>query len=161
MYDLHAVAIIWGNFVLGHVLQNIYGFFCKLLSLPNISICAPVLVKRVNRCAGYGLKISVCFFFQGHIKGVEWIKKIDEAEKKVQARFEKWKMLFRTFFCYCITTYISRIFLIEFYVGRSTLVGQRPMKSLSSVCPSVAKFSQDWIIIFFPILYAMIADHDI
>ena len=23
------------------------------------------------------------------------------------------------------------------YVGRSTLVGQRPMKSLSSVCPSV------------------------
>ena len=28
-------------------------------------------------------------------------------------------------------------------VGRSTLVGQRPMKSLSSVCPSVTKFSQD------------------
>ena len=48
-----------------------------------------VLGKRVDRCAGYGLKISVCFFFQGHIKGVEWIKKIGEAEKKVQARFEK------------------------------------------------------------------------
>ena len=30
--------------------------------------------------------------------------------------------------------------------GRSTLVGQRPMKSLSSVCLSVTKFSQDWII---------------
>ena len=36
---------------------------------------------------------------------------------------------------------------------RSTLVGQRPMKSLSSVCPSVlpsvTKLSQDWIISFF------------
>ena len=32
------------------------------------------------------------------------------------------------------------------HVGHSTLVGQRPMKSLSSVCPSVTKFSQDWII---------------
>ena len=41
----------------------------------------------------------------------------------------------------------------------------RPMKSLSSVCPSVCpsvtKFSQDWIISFFLILYMMIADHDI
>ena len=37
--------------------------------------------------------------------------------------------------------------------GRSTLVGQRPMKLLSSVYPSVnlsvTKFSQDWIISFF------------
>ena len=42
--------------------------------------------------------------------------------------------------------------------GPSTLVGQRPMESLLSVClsvrlsvrpPSVTKFSQDWIIIFF------------
>ena len=31
-------------------------------------------------------------------------------------------------------------------LGRSTLVGQHPMKSLSSVCLSVTKFSQDWII---------------
>ena len=30
-----------------------------------------------------------------------------------------------------------------------------------SVCPSVTKFSQDWIIVFFLILYMMIADHDI
>ena len=36
-----------------------------------------------------------------------------------------------------------------FSTRRSTLVGQHPMKSLSSVylsvCPSVTKFSQDWI----------------
>ena len=38
-------------------------------------------------------------------------------------------------------------------IGRSALVGQRPTKSLWSVCPSarpsVTKFSQDWIISFF------------
>ena len=38
----------------------------------------------------YGFEIPLCFVFQGHVKGVEWIKKkIDEAEKKVQTRFEK------------------------------------------------------------------------
>ena len=31
----------------------------------------------------------------------------------------------------------------------------------SSVLPSVTKFSQDWIIVFFLILYMIIADHDI
>ena len=42
-------------------------------------------------------------------------------------------------------------------VGRSTLVGQRPMKSLLSVrpsvclfaCPSVTKCSEDWFTSFF------------
>ena len=38
-------------------------------------------------------------------------------------------------------------------VGRSTSVEQHPMKSLSSVCPSirpsVSKYLQDWIITFF------------
>ena len=29
------------------------------------------------------------------------------------------------------------IYIPMFIIGRSTLVGQRPMKSLSSVCPSV------------------------
>ena len=44
----------------------------------------------VNRGAGYGSEISSCFVFQGHANEVEWIKKkIDEAEKKVQAHFEK------------------------------------------------------------------------
>ena len=44
-----------------------------------------------NCSADYGLKIPVCFIFQGHVKGVEWIKKnIDETGKKVQACFEKY-----------------------------------------------------------------------
>ena len=46
---------------------------------------------------------------------------------------------------------------IKCTIERLTLVGRRPMKSLSSVClsvrlsarPSVTKFSQDWMISFF------------
>ena len=42
---------------------------------------------------------------------------------------------------------------LHLHIGRSTLIGQRPMKSLSSVypsvCPSVTNFSQNWIISFF------------
>ena len=49
--------------------------------------------------------------------------------------------------------------------GRLTLVGQSPMKSLSSVCPSVrpsvTNFSQDRINSFFLILYVMIVEYDI
>ena len=64
-----------------------FGNFC--LCVTNQLIRARVLGKRVNRSAGYSLGIAVCFAFQDHVKGVEWIKKrIDEAEKKVQVRFE-------------------------------------------------------------------------
>ena len=53
------------------------------------------------------------------------------------------------------------IFLNKMLFGRSTLVGQRPMKSFSSVrlsirlsvCPFVTKFSQDWIISFSDIVH--------
>ena len=51
VYDPHAVAIIRGNVVVGHVPQNICGFFWKFLSLLNTSIRARVLGKRVNRDA--------------------------------------------------------------------------------------------------------------
>ena len=54
---------------------------------------------------------------------------------------------------------------IFLYVARLTLVRQRPVKSLSSVClsvrPYLTKFSQDCIISFFLILYMMIDGHDI
>ena len=90
MYDPHAVAIIRGKIVVGHAPQNICGFFWKFLSLPNASARARVLHIRVNHGAGYCLEVPVCFVFQGHVKGVEWVKKkIEEAEKKVQAHFEK------------------------------------------------------------------------
>ena len=43
-----------------------------------------VLGKRINRGAGYGLEISVCFIFQGHVKGKAWLKKkIKDAEKMI------------------------------------------------------------------------------
>lgn len=49
-------------------------------------------VKGSTTGARYGQEIPACFFFQAHIKGIEWIKKkIGEAEKKVQARFETMK----------------------------------------------------------------------
>ena len=125
VYDPHAVTIILGNIVVGHVPQNICTFFWKFLSLPNTSIRARVPGKRINCGAGIGLEIPVCLVFQGMVKGVEWIKKkIHKAEKKVQPLFEKWiKMLFRTVFCsYCITTCINKLFVIEFYVSTCLLV---------------------------------------
>ena len=65
-----------------------FGNFC--LCVTNQQVRARVLGKRVNLgAAGQSLEIAVCFVFQDHVKGVEWIKKkIDEAEKKVQVRFE-------------------------------------------------------------------------
>ena len=69
------------------------------------------------------------------------------------------------------------IWSLEFGIGRSTLVGQCPMKSLSTVCwsvcplvclsvrqsvhPSVTKSCQDLITSFFLILYMMITVQDI
>ena len=65
MYDPHAVAITKNN-VVERVPQNICDHFRKFLSLPKTSIRARVLGKRVNRGAGYGLEIPVCFIFQGY-----------------------------------------------------------------------------------------------
>ena len=48
---------------------------------------------------------------------------------------------------------LGRHFKTYFFIGRSTLVGQGPMKSLSSVRPSVTKFSQNWIISFSDIVH--------
>ena len=66
-------------------------FLCdQFLSLPKILIRAQVLDKRVNRGAGYSFEIHVCFIFQGHIKGIAWVKnKIEDAEKMVQSRIKK------------------------------------------------------------------------
>ena len=88
--DPHAVAITKNNFVVGRVPQNICDHFWKSLSLPKTSIRARVLGERVNRGAGYGLEIHFCFTFQGHVKGIAWVKKkIVDAEKMVQFRIEK------------------------------------------------------------------------
>ena len=74
--------------------------------------------------------------------------------RRTETRFRLWQQwLFLTwsFFKVQVT-----IFLYEKNIGRLTLVRQRPMKSLSSVCssvrpsvrPSVTNLSQDWIISF-------------
>ena len=59
---------------------------------------------------------------------------------------------------------IVLVIIIIIIIGRLTLVGQRPMKSSSSVCPSVRpsviKFSQDMIISFFLVLCMKKTDHD-
>ena len=88
-YDPHAVAITRNKAVVESVPQNICDHFWKFLCLPKTSIRALVLGKRINRGAGYGLKISVCLIFQDHVKGIAWVKKkIKDAEKMVQSRIK-------------------------------------------------------------------------
>ena len=89
--NTRTVAITGNNVVVGRVPQNICDHFWKFLSPLKTSILARVLGKRVNRGAGYGFEIPVCFIFQGHVKGIAWVKKkIKDAEKMVQSRIEKY-----------------------------------------------------------------------
>ena len=62
-HDPHAVAITRNNIVVGRVPQNICDHFWTFLSLLKTLIHARVLGKRVNRGAGYGLEVPVCFIF--------------------------------------------------------------------------------------------------
>ena len=90
VHDAHAVAIIVGNNIVGHVPENICGFFWRFLSLPQTTIRAEVVGPRVNRGAGHGLEIPVRYIFQGHGKAVDWIRrKVEEEEARVEARFKK------------------------------------------------------------------------
>ena len=81
----------------GRVTQKICGNFWKFLPLSNASIRTRVLGKSVSCGAGYGLEIHVCFTFQGHVKGIAWVKKkIEDAYIMVQFCIENaWKMHFR------------------------------------------------------------------
>ena len=84
------MAITRNNVVVGRVPQIICDHFWKFISLPRTSIRSRVLGKRVNRGAGYGLQIPICFIFQGHVKGIAWVKKeIEDAEKMVRSRIKK------------------------------------------------------------------------
>ena len=42
-----------------------------------------------NKMLELGMKFLSALFSKVNVKGVEWIKKVDEAEKKVQACFKK------------------------------------------------------------------------
>ena len=85
------LTLFWGIniIIIGHVPQDICGFFARSSMLPRTSIRAQVLGARVNRGAGYGLELPVCFIFQGHTKCVEWVKKkINDADNEIEARFQ-------------------------------------------------------------------------
>ena len=74
----------------GRVTQKICGNFWKFLPLSKASIRTRVLGKSVSRGAGYGLEIHVCSIFQGHVKGIAWVKKkIEDADIMVQFCIEK------------------------------------------------------------------------
>ena len=89
VHDAHAVAIFWENNVVGHVPQNLCGFFWRFLTLPGTSIRDEVLGRRVNRGAGHGLEVPLRFIFQGHRKAVEWVqKKIKTAGNDIQERLK-------------------------------------------------------------------------
>ena len=81
-YDPHAVAITRNNVVVGRVPQNICDHFWKFLSLPKTSIHPRVLGKTVNPGTGYGLEIPVCFIFQGHAKGIAWVKRKSKMQRE-------------------------------------------------------------------------------
>ena len=55
----------------GHVPRN----FSKTMRLPGCSILCKVTGKRVNRGAGYGLKIPISYKFVGAGKAVDWVEK--------------------------------------------------------------------------------------
>ena len=85
VHDAHAVAN-----VVGHLPQNLSGFFWRFLTLPGTSIRPEVLDRRVNRGAGHGREVPVRFIFQGHRKEVEWVqKKIKTANNDIQERFKR------------------------------------------------------------------------
>ena len=60
-HDPHAVAVTRNNVAVGRMPKNISDHFWKSLSLPMTSIRARVVGKRVNRGAGYGTEIPLCF----------------------------------------------------------------------------------------------------
>ena len=89
-YDPYDVAITRNNVDVERAFHNICDHFWKFLSLLKTSIRTRVLDKRVNAGAGYGLESPVCFIFQGHVKGIAWVKKkIKDTEKMIQSRIEK------------------------------------------------------------------------
>ena len=63
--------------------RHISKFVYKFLKLPNSKLSRKVKGKRLHRGAGYGLKISVIYTFNGHGKAIKWIKsKIQEDIKR-------------------------------------------------------------------------------
>ena len=77
-HDEFAIGVYRNNFPketsIGHIPRNISKFVYKFLKLPNSKRSCKVKGKRLNRGAGYSLEIPVSYTFNGHEKGIEWIK---------------------------------------------------------------------------------------
>ena len=88
--DPHAVAILWGNNIVGHVPQNISDFFLRFLMLPRTSICPQISGSRVNRDAGYGLEVPVDSY------KISCMAKEKDVDKAVKSDLKgPWKIPFR------------------------------------------------------------------
>ena len=76
--DEFAIGVYRNDFqketLVGHMPRNISKFAYKFLKLPNSKLSCKVKEKRLNRGAGYGLKIPVIYTFNGHENAIEWIK---------------------------------------------------------------------------------------
>ena len=72
--------------LVGQMPRNISKFVYKFLKLPNLKLSCKVKGKRLDRGAGYGLKIPAIYTFNRHEKAIEWIKsKIQEDIKLEQS----------------------------------------------------------------------------
>ena len=70
-----AVAIVLEERIVGHVPKNLSKIFHQFMKIRNCTIGCKVTGKRVNRGAGYGVKIPVQYRFIGAEKAVEWAEK--------------------------------------------------------------------------------------
>ena len=88
--DEFAIGVYWNDFqkesLVEHMPRNISKFVYILLKPPNSKLSCKVKAKRLNRGAGYGLKIPVIYTLDGREKAIEWIKsKIQEDMKLEQS----------------------------------------------------------------------------
>ena len=84
--DENAIAIIRTDslrkkIIVGHMPQNISKICMLFLKVPNTSITAEVVGKRLNRGGGYGLEIPVMYRFHGPEKLINWLGKKIKAVK--------------------------------------------------------------------------------
>ena len=70
--------------LVGHMPRNISKFVYEFLKLPNSKLSCKVKGKRLNKSAEYGLEIPVIYTFNGHEKGIEWIKSKMEEDIKLE-----------------------------------------------------------------------------
>lgn len=78
--DRNAVAIIkidsmGEEFIVGHTPKNICKSVSLFLTLPNCSMEAEVIGKRVNCGGGNQLEIPVQHHFLGPAKAIDWLEK--------------------------------------------------------------------------------------